>query len=402
MDVHGAAPPAPSARSGPTRMGLVRMSARDTGETHRVASPLELFFDLVFVVAVSLSSHQLHTGEAEGHLGLAVGSYLAVFFAIWWAWVNFTWFASAFDTDDWLYRVLTLVQMGGALVLAAGTPAAMHESDWLVVTLGYVVMRLAMVAQWCRAAAGSPALRRTALRYAGGIAVVQVLWVLRLLLPGQGGIGVFLVMVALELSVPVFAERAGRTPWHPHHIAERCSLFTIIVLGESILASTTAVVSAVDSSAHLGELLGIAASGLVLAATMWWVYFSGDGATRLTGHRSGLVFGYGHYVILASAGAFSAGISVVVAEDTHATHLTSVAAAATLTVPVALFVVATWALVLRGSLSRTRDVLVLALAVVLGATALVPASLPAAAVVAIALVAVVESGRVARTQALHG
>ncbi|MGB4777104.1 low temperature requirement protein A [Microbacterium sp.] len=373
------------------------MTPRAPGEPHRVASPLELFFDLVFVVAVSLSSGELHHGEAEGHIGLAVGSYLAVFFAVWWAWMNFTWFASAFDTDDWAYRVLTVVQMAGALVMAAGTPAAMNESDWLVVTLGYVLMRLAMVAQWLRAAAASPELRATALRYAGGIAVVQVLWVLRLLLPDQGGLPAFLLLVVLELAVPPFAERAGRTPWHPHHIAERYSLFTLIVLGESILASTTAVVDAVSSGDRLGTLLLVAACGLVLAASMWWVYFAGDGASRLTSHRRAIALGYGHYVILAAAGAFSAGVSVIVAYDTHAADLAAAAAAASLTVPVAVFFTATWALLLRGTVGRGRSALVLVLSVAVGASALLPASLPItlpiAAALAIALVVVVESGR---------
>lgn len=376
------------------RAGLRPMTPREPGESHRVASPLELFFDLVFVVAVSLSSGELHHGETAGHIGPAVGSYLAVFFAVWWAWMNFTWFASAFDTDDWAYRVLTVVQMAGALVMAAGTPAAMNEGDWLVVTLGYVLMRLAMVAQWLRAAAAGPALRATALRYAGGIAAVQLLWVLRLLLPDQGGLPVFLLLVILELAVPPFAERAGRTPWHPHHIAERYSLFTLIVLGESILASATAVVDAVSSGEQLGGLLQIAACGLALAASMWWAYFAGDGASRLTSHRRAIALGYGHYVILAAAGAFSAGVSVAVAYDTHATDLAAVAAAASLTVPVGIFFLATWVLLLRGTMSRGRSALVLVLSVAVGASALAPASLPLAAGLAVALVIVVESGRV--------
>src|SRR3546814_13727939 len=84
--------------------------------------------------------------------------------------MNFTWFASAFDTDDWLYRVLTILQMGGVLVLAAGVHDAMVDGEYTVVTWGYVVMRLAMVAQWLRVAASDPSSRGTALRMAAGIA----------------------------------------------------------------------------------------------------------------------------------------------------------------------------------------------------------------------------------------
>ncbi|MCI1748433.1 MAG: low temperature requirement protein A [Acidipropionibacterium sp.] len=112
------------------------MRPRDPSEQHRAASPLELFFDLVFVVAVSFSSQTLHHMEADGHLGAGILGYLMVFFAIWWAWMNFTWFATAFDTDDWLYRVMTIIQMAGVLILAAGTVPAMEHHDFTVVTIG--------------------------------------------------------------------------------------------------------------------------------------------------------------------------------------------------------------------------------------------------------------------------
>jgi low temperature requirement protein LtrA len=129
------------------------MRAREPAEPHRAATPLELFFDLCFVVAVSLAAARLHHALAEQHVGAGLLGYLMVFFAIWWAWMNFTWFASAYDTDDALYRVTTLIQITGALVLAAGVPAAFDRGDFTIVTVGYVIMRLAMVAQWLRAGA---------------------------------------------------------------------------------------------------------------------------------------------------------------------------------------------------------------------------------------------------------
>ena len=97
---------------------------RPVDEEHRVATPLELLFDLTFVVAVAQVAAELAHGIAEDHVGDGLLGYLMVFFAIWWAWMNFTWFASAYDTDDVPYRLLTLVQMAGVLVLAAGIPDA--------------------------------------------------------------------------------------------------------------------------------------------------------------------------------------------------------------------------------------------------------------------------------------
>ena len=101
-----------------------RVRARDITESHRVSSPLELLFDLTFVVAVGALVAQLAHKVAEGDAASTVGPFLMVFFAIWWAWNQFTWLASAYDNDDALYRVFTLIQMGGVLVLAAGVALA--------------------------------------------------------------------------------------------------------------------------------------------------------------------------------------------------------------------------------------------------------------------------------------
>lgn len=101
------------------------------------------------MVAVSIAAVQLHHALTENHIPSGLLSCAAVFFAIWWAWMNFTWFATSFETDDWLYRVLTIVQMAGVLVLAAGVEAAFVDHDFTVVVLGYVVMRIAMISQGC-------------------------------------------------------------------------------------------------------------------------------------------------------------------------------------------------------------------------------------------------------------
>src|SRR2546423_6000156 len=243
----------------------VRMSARPIDEPHRAASQLELLFDLVFVVAVAAATAQLAHRIADGHALIGLAGFLQVFFAIWWAWMNFTWFASSYDTDDVAYRLLTMVQMAGVLVLAAGVPATV-TGDYRAVAAGYLVMRIGLVAQWLRAGLEDPARRRTAFRYAAGITVLQLGWVGWLLLGETGVLSpvCFLALAAAELAVPRWAERPGATTWHPHHIAERYGLFTIILLGESVLAAITGVRGALQAAEISAAFVTIAISGLVL------------------------------------------------------------------------------------------------------------------------------------------
>ena len=102
------------------RDGLFQtMSGRASDEEHRAATPLELFYDLVIVVAVAAAAAELHHSIAEDHIQDAVLGFVLIFFAIWWAWMGFTWFATAYDTDDVPYRVAVFVQMSGAGLMRA-------------------------------------------------------------------------------------------------------------------------------------------------------------------------------------------------------------------------------------------------------------------------------------------
>ncbi|MFC7306206.1 low temperature requirement protein A [Streptomyces monticola] len=329
----------------PALSPLRRMTARSRDEPHRAATPLELFFDLCFVVAIAQAGVQLVHAVAEGHAGEGVLNYAMVFFAIWWAWMNFTWFASAYDNDDAAYRVVTLVQIAGVLILAAGVSKAFQDQDFLVVWLGYLVMRLALVTQWLRAARdASGAERRTALRYAGGVLLCQVGWLALLFVPEGARAWVFLAMVVAEMSVPAVAERDFSTSWHPHHIAERYGLLTIIVLGETIAAATVAVKSGIDENDALDDLLPVAAGGLLIVFAAWWIYFVVPIHGHLRSNRQGFLWGYGHYLIFASAAAIGAGLEVAVEETVHKAHISTLAASAAVTVPTALYLLTVWAL----------------------------------------------------------
>ena len=139
---------------------------------------------------------------------------------------------------------------------------------------------------------------RAALR--GGIGVVQIaLGRCACALAGRPGIvPLFVFLAALELAVPGLGRAPGRhTPWHPEHIAERYGLFTIIVLGECILAATTAIQEALTDGGVTGALIAVALGALLLVCSLWWAYFK---APPVIGHfrslRWMIGWGYGHYV----------------------------------------------------------------------------------------------------------
>ena len=188
------------------------MLPRDPHEPGRVATPLELLFDLVFVVAIASNSAQ-RTTRSPSTTRAPASSATMTWFAIWWAWVGFTWFDSAYDNDDALYRLLAFVIMTGSLMLAASVPDLFADGQSLLAVAGYAVMRLGYVALWLRAAASDPVHRQAALRYAVGVTAVQSLWIARIWAPSSVLIPTFFLLVICELSIPVWAEgRHGTTP----------------------------------------------------------------------------------------------------------------------------------------------------------------------------------------------
>ncbi|MFJ8964695.1 low temperature requirement protein A [Lentzea sp. NPDC102401] len=316
---------------------IKKLLARDTAETHRVATPLELLFDLSFVVAVAQAAASLHHAVSENHVGAGLLAFCMAFFALWLPWLNFTWFASAFDNDDTLYRIITMVQIAGVLVVAAGIPAVFEHQDYRIVVGGYIVIRLAMVAHWMRAARDNPAHRACAHRYAGGIAVMQVLWVLWLFVPPSLAVGLWVLGMLAELLIPAWAERTTATTWHPHHIAERHGLFTLIVLGESILAATLAFQKGFDSGVNL---ISLAVASLTIVFSVWWIYF--EAPSHLHNLKKAFLWGYAHFFILGSIAALGAGLAASVDYDLHLSHAPGTTVAAFTTVPLAVFFLCVW------------------------------------------------------------
>ena len=330
------------------------MGGRDPHEAHRVATPLELLFDLTFATSFGLAASQLAHALAAGHVQSGLLGFALASFGICWAWINFSWFASAYDTDDWIFRLVTMVQMIGVLVFAIGLPrmfASIEHGEHLdtaVMVLGYVIMRVALVFQWLRASRQDPGRRRACLTYAVAVSLAQVGWVAQIFVSLSGGAtaALIIVLVLVELAGPVLAERqGGGTPWHAHHMAERYALFAIIALGEAVVGTVAALSAVVEQQGWTPDaaLVGIAGTGLTFG--LWWVYYLVPAADILHRHRDrSFVWGYGQMLIVTAIVATGAGLHVAAYFIDHEAHISPLAAVLTVAIPVSAFLVLTYAL----------------------------------------------------------
>ena len=182
---------------------------------------MELFFDLVVVIAIAAAAHGLVHEVGEGHIVMGVIKYLMAFFAIWWPWNLFTWFASSFDNDDGAYRLNVMVMMVGVMLIAASIPTIFTDASLTYGFVGYIILRFASALLWFRVGGGNPQLKRTAKRYAVAQIAIQGFWAIVVFAAPPGSVAsivLFAVGVVGELFIPWYAEQATNTPWHRHHI----------------------------------------------------------------------------------------------------------------------------------------------------------------------------------------
>jgi len=323
------------------------MSGRDPHEAHRVATPLELLFDLTFVIAFGVAASELAHMLAENHLGAGLAGFAFATFAVSWAWINFSWFASAYDTDDWVYRLTTMLQMVGAVVLALGIPpvySSIYEGrhvDNRVLVAGYVVMRVAMILQWLRAARQDPARRRACLTYATSITVAQVGWIAVIVVDSSVPTTFVLVavMTLVEMSGPWLAEkRMGGTPWHSHHIAERYGLLVIIALGEGVIGTVATLTAVVHDQGWTFDAASVVIAGIGLTFGMWWVYFVIPTADLLHARRArSFPWGYLHILVFGAIVATGAGLHAAAYYLEHHSTLDSMSTVLAVAVPVGVY-----------------------------------------------------------------
>jgi low temperature requirement protein LtrA len=350
----GAAIPAPDASSvlpAPSAPPLPGVPQADRG---RRATWFELFSDLVFVAAVGQITHRI-----GGHPGIAsVVAAAALFVPLWWTWVLYTVRANRADRDNTAHRLLTtagLAAVTGMAVFAGDVGHGSGADAGFVVS--YLCARGGVAALYGWEVRREPHLMPLLRTFLLGSASTALLWLGGLLLlDGPARYVVWAAAMSAELALPLLARRyVAGAPHDAEHLRERFGLFTIIVLGETVLGFTNGLVAARTAPAAAAT----GAAAFALCAGLWWSYFSASGsrpgghAQLASGGRLMHVYVFGHLPV--QLGLALAGGAVGAAVVGTGRHLTAVSAGCVVG-GVALFLVST--AVIRAAFLGARDTVV--------------------------------------------
>lgn len=225
-------------------------------------TPLELFFDLVFVLALTQSTTLM--ARTPTWKGLLEG--LLVLGVLWWSWVGYAWLTSVIDPEEGSVRLAMFVAMAGLLVAALCVPGAFGREALLFACV-YAVVRAAHIALFTIASREDARLRQSVIGLAGSTALGVGLLVAAAFAGGATQIGLWALALALDMLGPYLFGAEG---WKlvPGHFAERHGLIVLIALGESIVALGVGARDVLDAGVVAAAVLG-----LLVAVTLWWVYF---------------------------------------------------------------------------------------------------------------------------------
>ena len=325
------------------------------------ATFIELFFDLVFVFAVTQV-----TGVLREHLTLTgLVQAVLVFWLVWWAWTQFTWTLNAADTEHPGIELLTMAAVGAAFLMAVTVPDVFAPTGWWF-AISYILVRvLGIAGQWWVSAGDAEwrgAIRTWSTLSAAGLLIIAVAAVI----PPETRTAV----LALAVAIDVFsATQAGGGEWRlfSAHFAERHGLFVIIALGESLIGAGIGAAGLERS----GTLAAVVIPAVVGVCALWWTYFARakdaleqgmDAATSLArGRYARDVYSFLHFPIIGGVVGFAVAMEEAVAHPTE--HLEPSAAVALL-VGAALFIGGTGLALVRAGVGRptARAIAILALA----------------------------------------
>src|SRR4051794_33446132 len=291
-------------------------------DSSRKVTWLELFFDLVFVAAVAQVAAPLQRDYSL--VGLI--RFTPLFALTWWAWTGHSVFSTRFDSDDVVQRTLTLVQMFAVAAMAANAKDALDTRSSAGFAAAYAVVRFLLVAQYSRARK-VPDAGPLATRYIAGHGGAAVLWLASALVPAPARFWIWALAFAIDLGTPWLAvPHSVKIPPDAAHLPERFGLFTLILLGESVVAVMRGMESQEDwtPSAATSAFLGMGISFLI-----WWWYFdgaSGGSEQPVRTRRDALrfqVWTYSHFPLYLGIVILGAGIQRIVTAASRATLTTT-------------------------------------------------------------------------------
>ena len=272
----------------------------------RRATWLELFFDLVFVAVVG----QLANGLSADPIPVRFFEFAGLFVPVWWAWSGFTFYANRFDTDDLPYRLLTLLAMFGVAVLATTVPGVFRGAT-AAFPAAYVGVRSVLLVLYIRARRHVPEARKLATTFLVAFGAGAAVWLVSIAVARPWNYVLWGVALVCELSAPLLAWRQiPSAPIDPRHVPERFGLLTLIVLGESVLG----VVLGAERVSWVAGSTAAAATGFLVAASLWWIYFDFLAETPISGGGilSGLTYVYMHFFIFVGLAALGAGVKIAI------------------------------------------------------------------------------------------
>jgi len=243
-----------------------RLRSGEGLEPGRRVTWLELFFDLVFVAAVA----QVGTHLRDDYSIAGLIRFSLLFLLIWWAWLGHTTFSTRFDTDDLVQRGLTALQMFLVAVMAINSTQALDSRDSAGFAAAYSVMRMVLAGQYLRARR-IPEARALTTRFAASVGTAAALWLISAFVPAPGRMVIWALALIIDVGTPLLSTRhLVDIPHDAAHLPERYGLFTIILLGESVIA----VMAGMGGQEYWSVA---AASAAILSMTIifaiWWWYF---------------------------------------------------------------------------------------------------------------------------------
>jgi low temperature requirement protein LtrA len=274
-------------------------------EAERRASWLELIFDLCFVVAVGAVAHTLHDESSIEGIVL----FAALFIPVWLSWMEHAWYATSFPEAGGINRFAAFAAMLTVLAMATQVGALSH-GDPRGFILAFAVFHAIVVALFLRAARLYPGRQALSIRYGSGFALAAVIWLASLALPEAIRPWVWVITLAVDLATPWMAvvTAVGRT-FDVSHIPERYGLFTIIVLGEAVIA----VARSMSDVRWTPEAVSAAVARFAIAVVIWWAYFAHPHAELLErGRLASFIWGYGHFFVWMGIAITGVGIELAI------------------------------------------------------------------------------------------